>query len=307
MDGAGFEPASSAMPTNRRCWEPFRTPLTNLRFTELKVNARVLDEFKDFLEVNLRLTPTSVSTNIQIARRYLEHASYMVSYQSIAEYLKLYVNNPPKTYNRQIVVLRHFIRDFLGHPELIASFKVAPVDEMSNTEVPSKAQVRKGFKAQRSTRAKAIYLFAATSGLRKSEILDLAKDKVDTKTRAVIPQHFTRKKRSGVTFYNEEAEEWLRRYCEKRNGDDDPRVFVISDRQWRRIWRDASRASGTKITAQVLRAWFSTELGELGVPDRYVDVFCGRAPRSVLAKHYTGKGLERLKRIYDKANLKVLA
>ena len=47
-------------------------------------------------------------------------------------------------------------------------------------------------------------------------------------------------------------------------------------------------------------------MGELGVPDRFVDVFQGRAPRSVLAKHYTGKGLDRLKRIYDKADLKVL-
>ena len=48
------------------------------------------------------------------------------------------------------------------------------------------------------------------------------------------------------------------------------------------------------------------ELGELMVPDRFVDVFQGRAPRSVLAKHYTGRGLERLERIYDKSDLKVL-
>jgi len=48
-------------------------------------------------------------------------------------------------------------------------------------------------------------------------------------------------------------------------------------------------------------------MGELGVPDRYVDVFQGGAPRSVIAKHYTGQGLERLERIYDKANLKVLS
>jgi integrase len=177
---------------------------------------------------------------------------------------------------------------------------------MPKTNVPSKAEVRKGFEAQCSARAKAIYLFAATTGLRKGEMLDLTKDKVDEETRAIIPQHFTRKKRSGVTFYNEEAEEWLRKYHEERNGDNDPRVFVISDRKWREIWRKASEASGTKITAQVLRSWFSTEMGELSVPDRYVDVFQGRAPRSVLAKHYTGKGLERLKRIYDKAELKVL-
>ena len=47
-------------------------------------------------------------------------------------------------------------------------------------------------------------------------------------------------------------------------------------------------------------------MGELGVADRFIDIFQGRAPRTVLAKHYTGKGLLRLKRIYDKANLKVL-
>lgn len=117
VDGRGFEPRTSAMPTNRRCWEPFEDPLTNLRFTEFKINTGILDEFKDFLTINLRLSPSSVSTNIQIARRYLEHAGYVVSYQTVAEYLKLYVNNPPKTYNRQIVVLRHLIRDFLRHPE----------------------------------------------------------------------------------------------------------------------------------------------------------------------------------------------
>jgi intergrase/recombinase len=56
-----------------------------------------------------------------------------------------------------------------------------------------------------------------------------------------------------------------------------------------------------------MRKWHSTELGELMVPDRFVDIFQGRAPRSVLAKHYTGKGLERLMRIYEKANLTVLS
>ena len=76
---------------------------------------------------------------------------------------------------------------------------------------------------------------------------------------------------------------------------------------WRKIWDNASEGNGMRITAQVLRKWFGTEMGELGVPDRYVDIFQGRAPRSVLGKHYTGKGLERLKRIYDKAGLHVLS
>jgi len=123
--------------------------------------------------------------------------------------------------------------------------------------------------------------------------------------RSVIPMHYTRKKRSGITFFNHETAVWLEKYLQIRN-DDSQRLFVVSDRQWKLIWKLASENAGVKVNSKVLRAWFSSEMGELGVPDRFIDVFQGRAPRSVLAKHYTGKGLLRLKRIYDKANLKVL-
>jgi hypothetical protein len=58
----------------------------------------------------------------------------------------------------------------------------------------------------------------------------------------------------------------------------------------------------------VLRgAWFSIEMGEQLMPDRFVDIFQGRAPRTVLAKNYTVKGVERLKAIYDKANLNIIS
>jgi len=62
-----------------------------------------------------------------------------------------------------------------------------------------------------------------------------------------------------------------------------------------------------RITPQVLRQWFACELGKLGVPDRFVDAFCGRVPRSVLARHYTDYSPDRLNEIYDKAGLSVLA
>jgi len=48
-------------------------------------------------------------------------------------------------------------------------------------------------------------------------------------------------------------------------------------------------------------------MGNLGVPDRYIDAFCGRVPKSVLAKHYTDYSPKKLKRIYEKADLKVLS
>jgi intergrase/recombinase len=45
----------------------------------------------------------------------------------------------------------------------------------------------------------------------------------------------------------------------------------------------------------------------LGVPDRYVDAFRGRVPKTVLARHYTDFSPEKLKEIYEKASLKVLS
>jgi intergrase/recombinase len=43
-----------------------------------------------------------------------------------------------------------------------------------------------------------------------------------------------------------------------------------------------------------------------GVSDSYVDAFCGRIPRSILARHYLDYSQEKLKTIYDKADLRVL-
>jgi len=142
--------------------------------------------------------------------------------------------------------------------------------------------------------------------LRRSEVLNLTRDDVDFERRCVKAKHDTRTKRAGVTFYNGECETYLRKYLDSRT-ENNNRLFRIGYRQFLQIWKKASRAAEFKITAQVLRKWHSTMLGELMVPDRFVDVFQGRAPKNVLAKHYTGKGLERLKRIYDKAGPKVLS
>ena len=303
MDGAGFEPAASTMPTNRHSIGGFSTQYVNLRLTKQKVSG----EFKDFLRVNMRLQPNTIRENMQDVRRFLEMSNYVVTYENVKRYLESYIDKAAKTYNSQITSLRRFIRDFLRLPQLIMTFKIAPVDECQYYgDLPSKEQVRKGFYGLTDTRAKAIYLFTASSGLRKGEILGLLKSQIDMETHTVIPKHFTRKKRSGITFSNNEASLWLRKYLSERK-DDSEKLFVISDRAWRKIWREASMSAGVKITSKILRAWFSTEMGELGVPDRFVDIFQGRAPRSVLAKHYTGKRLERLKRIYDKADLEVLA
>jgi len=143
--------------------------------------------------VNMRLEKTIVRETAEGAKRFLEKSNYQVSYDTIKTFLQCYLEKAPKTYNSQITNLRRFVRDFLNQRDLIMSFKMAPVDENQNWEnLPSKERAKNGFKGLTDSRVKAVYLFTATNGLRKSEILSVLKSQVDLKTHAVIPKHFTR-------------------------------------------------------------------------------------------------------------------
>lgn len=152
-------------------------------------------------------------------------------------------------------------------------------------------------------------LFLATSGLRKGEVLSLKKNDVDRSLRCIIPNcHSGKTKHSGISFYNEEAEACLIEFEKsmtprQRKSD---KLFPISHETFIMAWKRAREKTGIHLKPKDLRDFFSQEMGKAFVPDRYIDIFQGRAPRSVLAKHYTPQGIRMLKEIYDKANLRVL-
>jgi hypothetical protein len=118
VDGAGFEPAASTMPTR------------------LQLDSNCLEKFAVFLLVNMRLEKKTVQQNIQDARRFLEVSNYIVNYENVKRYLENYIPKVAKTYNTQITSLRRFIRDFLQVPRLIMSFKMAPIDELAFAKLP---------------------------------------------------------------------------------------------------------------------------------------------------------------------------
>lgn len=74
-----------------------------------------------------------------------------------------------------------------------------------------------------------------------------------------------------------------------------------------KAWDITGALSYSGLIRDALREWFCQTMGELSVPDRFIDAFCGRTPKSVRARHYSDYSLERLKRIYDQVGLKVLS
>jgi integrase len=261
-----------------------------------------VSDFWEYCKIEERLSDKVSKDYKNVAKRLLQSCDGELSRDAIRDFLRPYCEKAPKTYNNIVDALRAFIKRYLQKPELMNGFKHSHVPSNYERELPTKDQLQRGFAALDSDKERAIFLFFASTGLRRGEVWNLVKDDVDLETRCVKAKHDTRTKRAGVTFYNRECETYLKRYLASRM-DDSMKLFRIGYHPFRLIWKKASKAAGFKITPQVLRKWHSTMLGELMVPDRFVDVFQGRAPKSVLAKHYTGRGLERLKRIYKKANL----
>jgi hypothetical protein len=162
---------------------------------------------------------------------------------------------------------------------------------------------------------KALYLVLASSGLRLSEVLSVTKDDLDWNTSRITPHsHITSTtKKSYFSFINSEAMDALNTYMSlpynhgPNHKSDDPRIFSTDKATVANEFREIAKASGVPISPKKLRSWLSSELAEREVSDRYVDFLQGRTPKSVLARHYSDYRPEKLKRIYDRAGIRVLS
>jgi len=273
-----------------------------------------LSKFKEFCEIDLQLSPRTVGQNsghLSQVRRFLESVKKppsQVTAEDIRAYLALFQDKSAYTRANVLKSLKRFFRDFMKMPQVVESFKF-PKRSYTPKTVPSKDDLRRFFDALENDRDRAFFLLAATSGLRRSELLILTLDDLDLENRTVIPRNAHQNgstKNSWVSCFNEETQPVLRKYLKVRPNSDDKRLFPVTEFAFRKAFDKAKRKTGLHITPQVLREWFCCQLGELGVPDRYVDALCGRVPKSVLARHYTDYSPQKLKTIYDKANLTVL-
>jgi len=276
--------------------------------------AELLSQFRDFCRIDRNLSERTVSENngypFQI-RRFLESVGKhptQVTAQDIREFLSKFQDRSASTRANILKALKVFFRDFMKMPQVVESFKF-PKRTYTPKTVPTKDDLRRFFDALDNDRDRALFLMYATSGLRRNELLTLAIDEFDLTTRTIIPRNAHQNgttKNTWATCFNQETETYLRRYLENRQTDDN-RLFPISEVTLRRAYKDANKKTGLHITPQILRDWFCDQLGLFGVPDRYVDAMCGRTPAPILARHYSDFAPQKLKTIYDKANLTVLS
>ena len=273
----------------------------------VQIPSPALQDFRDFLLVDQQLKERTVRGHIYHIRRFLKSVQKdprTVTREDLREYLKGLQGAAAYTYANHIKSLRVFFRDYLERPGVVSSFKFPPRSSRI-VRVISKEDLRAFYRELQEPMARCMVLMYATTGLRRDELLNLKRRNIDPGMRMIIPEkNGSRTKRTYVTFYNEEAAEILEKLLPE-----DPEAGIFTYGRDYLQWRSMKirERTGIKITPKMLREWFCCEMGKLGVPDRYVDAFCGRVPKSVLAKHYTEYSPENLKEIYDKAGIRVLS
>jgi len=273
--------------------------------------AELLSQFRDFCRIDRNLSERTVSENngypFQI-RRFLESVGKdptQVTADDIRSFLSKFQDRSASTRANILKALKVFFRDFMKMPQVVESFKF-PKRTYTPKTVPSKEDLKRFFDALETDRDRALFLLFASSGLRRSEVLSLSIEDLDPVNRMIVPKNHKSgtTKNAWVSFCNQETEPYLKDYLRSLTGSE---LCPFGETVIRKAFKKASQESGVKITPQVLREWFCCQLGELGVPDRYVDALCGRTPKSVLARHYTDYSPIKLKTIYDRVGLRILS
>jgi len=276
---------------------------------EVKVSLKDLGAFAEFLKITRGIEDTTVKDYVMDLKRFLFWSNWKISKRLIEKYILIRREKgvSPATLKNDIICIRLFARDFLRRPEWVAHIKQPKVIPTKRYTLPSREQLKKAFKVLKNDRERALFLFAFSTGLRKGEIMALRVKDVDFKQRAVFPPHFTTTKRGGISFFNEECEYYLKRYLSSRGRlKPEDRLFEDTHDHYASMWKRASKACGVKLSFQVARVWFAVEMRMRGVPDSFIDLMQGRQNHTVLSRYYSPVGVKQLKRIYEKANLKIL-
>jgi integrase/recombinase XerD len=267
---------------------------------------QLLERFHDFQIVDLRRSKRTAYEKVWFIKKLLQIVKKRpteISREDLRSYLKSLESYSASYYKNALMALKVFFRDFLEAPEAVASFKF-PHQIFKPKQIVSKEQLKQFYECLETKKEKALFMLYATTGLRRDEILSLKLEDIDLERRMITPNnHHGETKKSWVSFYNEEAEQVLKEYLDSKKHSRSERLFPMQRQEVVELWKTARDKTGIDITPQKLRQWFCSEMMRLGVSETHIDAFCGRAPKSVLARHYTDFSPEKLKEVYDKANL----
>jgi integrase len=195
------------------------------------------NELLKYLKVDMRLMHNTALTYIRILRGYLRNREF--NENELRDFL-LTVKNP-YTYN-------NYLKSFIAYSRYIGvpfRFKFAQVDPKLRL-LPTKKQLSEFYNLLDTDYERLLFIGYASSGLRRTELLEMKMKDIDFDNHAFIPNHNSTTKHSYYSFYNKEFEKVLPSWIRQRYPKSE-KLFCISGTSKSMIFYMANKKSDIEI------------------------------------------------------------
>ncbi len=258
-----------------------------------------IEDYEKFAKA-LKLDEKTITNHLSTISRFLTYSKGIINTDSVKEFLDS--NDSLSWKSNQIKALRKYIRDFLKLGNWIEEFKFSKSNAKIRT-IPTDEDLMK-FLQLLPKQTRVIALVLVTSGLRIGEVLSLRFVNIANELNMidVSKVHEGDTKHSWLSFVTQQTVEILYEYLREINFDyeDESKLFSNSSRVVQNNFEQASENLGFKLKPHTLRMIFTEKCTIAGIKDKYINAFCGRVSKSVLAKNYTDYSPTSLKREYEK-------
>jgi integrase len=267
---------------------------------QIKDRKSSVSEYEKFAQEELKLDEKTIMNHLSTISRFLTYSKGIITADSVKEFLDS--NDSLSWKSNQIKALRKYIRDFLKLGNWIEEFKFLKSNAKIRT-IPTDEDLVK-FLQLLPKQTHVIALVLVTSGLRIGEVISLRFVNIANELNMidVSKVHEGDTKHSWLSFVTQQTVEILYEYLREINFDyeDESKLFSNSSRVVQNNFEQASEKLGFKLKPHTLRMVFTEKCTLSGIHDKYINAFCGRVSKSVLAKNYTDYSPTSLKREYEK-------
>ncbi|HWP78973.1 MAG TPA: tyrosine-type recombinase/integrase [Candidatus Nitrosotenuis sp.] len=260
-----------------------------------------VSDYEIFAKTELNLSQDTIDNQKSIILRFLDDCYGIINKETVTQYLDS--NESESWKSNQVKALRRYIRDFLKLGNWINEFEFSKTKAKIKS-IPTDNQIVRFYEFL-PRQIQVIFLILMTSGLRLNEVLSLRILDVSLETGMVNTTeiHKGSTKSSWISFITRQAsevlEDWLMTSDCDHEGEENHKIFCISDRTVQQAFKQASETLGISINPHLLRTIFTEKYNQAGIKDKYIDAFCGRVSHTVLAKHYTDYSPDALRKQYD--------
>jgi len=271
------------------------------KFTNIKNFQSSIIQYEKFARDTLNIGKDTIDNHKNTITKFLEFSKGKINPDTVKSYLDS--NESASWKSNQLKALRRYTRDYLKLGKWIESFNFKKT-KIAIKNIPNDSQLV-SFYNELPEQTQVIFLMLLSSGLRLNEIMTLKIKDVneDIQMVNVSNAHKGQTKNSWISFVTEHT---LDHYVDflisegKLDKDKELQVFSISNRSVQDAFARVSEKTGISINPHLLRTVFTEKCTQVGIPEKYINAFCSRAPQSVIAKNYTAYSHENLKRYYNK-------